>query len=153
MTLLSAPCFQYYANRSSIVTSLWTMLRCTPSATPKVVTNVFKSDFVVLTWVRKTSIRARSDCSYTSLIRNGVVENFISQRLMVRSALSISRSICAPFSAFSVSMPLPGIYLHEEASVAMPEMPNFALIWFKCMKLRSSNASPCQDSTAWDWKL
>lgn len=53
----------YGSNKSSIETSLSTMLRCIPSATPKVVTKVLTNDFRIFVFSLKIAIRRRKVCS------------------------------------------------------------------------------------------
>ena len=59
----------YLANKSSIITSLLTILLPIPLATPKVVTNVCTSDFVVLVFLGKK----------TEIIGDAVLNIFISR--------------------------------------------------------------------------
>ena len=53
----------YGSNKSSIKTSLSTMLWCIPFATPKVVTKVLTNDFRVFVFSLKIAIRRRKVCS------------------------------------------------------------------------------------------
>lgn len=55
--------YSLIANKSSIVTSLCTMLWCKPSATPYVVTKVMTKESFVLVELWNSSIRCRNSCS------------------------------------------------------------------------------------------
>ena len=53
----------YFVNKSSIVTSLWTMPECIPRSTPNVVIIVVTRLFLVLVAALKIAILFRSFCS------------------------------------------------------------------------------------------
>jgi len=96
--------FFNYAKRSSIVTSLWTILLCLPSTTPYVVIKVWTKAFLFFVAVRNMPARSRNFISYSLSMVNLLSLNFISHKWIILSARSISISICAPGSSSSASL-------------------------------------------------
>ena len=129
---------------SSIVISLWTIDLFLPLAMPYVVMNVCTSDFFVLVWWRKRLIRSRSFFSYSFEIMYSSVENLISQRWIMRSALSITISICAPGRLVSSS----GLQCQEDKAVDTTSRPSFCFIALWCLRQMSSKAFPIHERTA-----
>ena len=80
-----------YRNKSLAITSFPTILLCMPFATPKVVTNVETSDFVVWVLLLNKAMRCRTYCSQSLVIVQRIELNFISHRFI--SNLIVSQSL------------------------------------------------------------
>ena len=115
-------------NKSSIVTSLCIMPDCALCAMPQVVTIVRCNAFdepVVRRKSSRLSVRCRRYCGVISYLP---IENFISQRLIVWSLRSITRSICPPSCLIPSESTLEAV-CHEHILHCIPLMPRACLIW------------------------